>query len=87
MKIIDAHNHPDWHNHDLDRFLKNMDENGITQTWLLNWETMESDYHTIYNQVTTGKLFSKQSGGSIFAFDYFSWWEIHRYCDVSGIQP
>ena len=32
MKIIDAHNHPDWHKHDLNKYLENMDANGINQT-------------------------------------------------------
>ncbi len=36
--IIDAHNHPDWHGHDLAKFLANMDANGIDVTWLLSWE-------------------------------------------------
>ena len=36
--IIDAHNHPDWHGHDLGRFLDNMDRNGIGTCWLLSWE-------------------------------------------------
>ena len=38
MKIIDAHNHPDWHGHDLDKYLVNMDQYGIEKTWLMNWE-------------------------------------------------
>lgn len=36
--IIDAHNHPDWHKHNLDRFLENMAANNIDLTWLLSWE-------------------------------------------------
>ncbi len=39
MRIIDIHNHPDWHGHDFRRFVANMDENGIERTWLLSWET------------------------------------------------
>ena len=65
MKIIDAHNHPDWHGHNLDRFLVNMDQCGISRTWLLNWETMEHEYLTYYNEVTPAKLFACQSGGPI----------------------
>ncbi|MCY3990279.1 MAG: amidohydrolase family protein [Caldilineaceae bacterium] len=38
MTIIDAHNHPDWHGHDLPKFLANMDRFGIDKTWLLTWE-------------------------------------------------
>lgn len=36
--IIDAHNHPDWHGHNLDRFLQNMAQYNIDRTWLLTWE-------------------------------------------------
>ena len=36
--IIDAHNHPDWWGHNLDRFLANMAEFNIDKTWLLSWE-------------------------------------------------
>lgn len=42
--IIDAHNHPDWHGHDLSAFLANMDAYGIDQTWLLSWECPEDEY-------------------------------------------
>ena len=35
--IIDSHNHPDWHGHDLAKFLANMAENNIDRTWLLSW--------------------------------------------------
>ena len=36
--IIDAHNHPDWHGHDLLKFLHNMADCNIDKTWLLSWE-------------------------------------------------
>lgn len=36
--ILDAHNHPDWHGHNLDRFLQNMAQYDIDKTWLLTWE-------------------------------------------------
>lgn len=42
--IIDAHNHPDWHKHDLTRFLENMRRYGIDATWLLSWECPEDEY-------------------------------------------
>jgi hypothetical protein len=42
--IIDAHNHPDWHKHDFEKFIANMDQNGIDKTWLLSWETPYGDY-------------------------------------------
>ena len=44
MKIIDAHNHPDWHGHDLKRFLENMDANNIEKTWILSWECGAHEY-------------------------------------------
>lgn len=37
-KIIDAHNHPDWHGHNLDRFLANMVKFNIDVTWIMSWE-------------------------------------------------
>ena len=44
MTIIDAHNHPDWHGHDLPKFLANMDRYGIDRTWLLTWECPPDEY-------------------------------------------
>lgn len=48
MRIIDAHNHPDWHGHDFTRFIRNMDEHGIEKTWLLSWETPLDEYDPRY---------------------------------------
>lgn len=45
---IDAHNHPDWHGHDFDAFLKNMDANSIEKTWLLTWESPPDEYDRQY---------------------------------------
>ena len=42
--IIDAHNHPDWHGHDFDRFIANMDKNDIDVTWILSWEAPKDEY-------------------------------------------
>ena len=42
--IIDAHNHPDWHKHNFEAFIKNMDTYHIDKTWLLSWETPYGDY-------------------------------------------
>lgn len=47
--IIDAHNHPDWHGHDLAKFLANMDANGIDVTWLLSWEAPPDEVDPTYN--------------------------------------
>jgi predicted TIM-barrel fold metal-dependent hydrolase len=47
--IIDAHNHPDWHGHDLSKFLANMDANGIDVTWLLSWEAPVDEVDPVFN--------------------------------------
>lgn len=44
MKIIDAHNHPDWHGHDLKAFLANMDQYGIEKSFLFSWECGGNEY-------------------------------------------
>lgn len=49
--IIDAHNHADWHGHDFDKFIANMDRYGITKTWLLSWETPADEYDPGGNRV------------------------------------
>ena len=50
MIKIDAHNHPDFHGMSFERFIANMDANGIDKTWLLSWESPagEFDPNTIY---------------------------------------
>lgn len=52
--IIDAHNHPDWHGHDLPRFLRNMAGFQIDKTWLLSWETPPDEVDPQYNYVSLG---------------------------------
>ena len=49
--IVDAHNHPDWHGHDLARFLDNMAHHNIQRTWLLTWECPADEYDPEYNHV------------------------------------
>jgi predicted TIM-barrel fold metal-dependent hydrolase len=49
--LIDAHNHPNWHGYDAARILKNMDEHGIDQMWLLSWEVPEDEYDPAYHRV------------------------------------
>jgi predicted TIM-barrel fold metal-dependent hydrolase len=44
-KIIDIHNHPNWHGHDIDKLVKNMDQFGIQKTWLLAWEISETEFN------------------------------------------
>ena len=46
--IIDAHNHPDWHGHDLKKLLANMARHGIDVTWLLSWECPRDEYDPTY---------------------------------------
>ncbi len=47
--IIDAHNHPDWCNHDLARFLANMQQFHIDIAWLLSWECPPDEYAPHFN--------------------------------------
>ncbi len=47
--IIDAHNHPDWHGYNLDRFLENMARYNIDKTWLLSWEAPTDECEPSYN--------------------------------------
>ena len=42
--IIDIHSHPDWHGHNLPKFIENMDRYGIDKTWLLSWEAPADEY-------------------------------------------
>lgn len=49
--IIDCHNHPDWHGHDLTKFLANMDEHEIDVTWLLSWECPRTEWSPQYTNV------------------------------------
>lgn len=52
MRIIDAHNHPDWHKHDLTKFLANMAQYNIDKTWVLSWECPATEYDPAYNHVS-----------------------------------
>ncbi|MBN1874827.1 MAG: amidohydrolase family protein [Anaerolineae bacterium] len=49
--IIDAHNHPDWHGHNLQKFLQNMETCHIDKTWLLTWECPPDEYDPAYHSV------------------------------------
>ena len=49
--LIDAHNHPNWHGHDAERILENMDEQGIDQLWLFSWEVPQDEYSPHYHKV------------------------------------
>lgn len=50
--IIDIHNHPDWHGHDLNRFLNNMTKFNINKSWLLSWEAPVDEYDPVYISCT-----------------------------------
>ena len=41
--IIDDHNHAYYHGYNCKKLIANMDEFGIDKTWLLTWETPESE--------------------------------------------
>jgi len=62
MKIIDAHNHPDWHGHNLDKFLANMDRYGIEKTWILSWECEKHEYSPGYAQVIPSEVLGSKEG-------------------------
>ncbi len=62
MKIIDAHNHPDWLGHDLVKFLANMDQYGIDQTWLLNWECPDYEYDMLYKELVSAPVLGSVAG-------------------------
>lgn len=49
--IIDAHNHPGWHGHDLAGTLQDMDAHHIDWMWLLSWEAPEDEWDPIYHGV------------------------------------
>jgi len=42
--IIDIHNHADYHSYSYERFVANMDENGIDISCMLSWEAPRDDY-------------------------------------------
>lgn len=50
--IVDAHNHPDWHGHDLAKFQTNMAQFQIDKTWLLSWESPPDEVDPHYNFVS-----------------------------------
>ena len=62
MKIIDAHNHPDWHGHDLGKFLANMDRNNIALTWLLSWECPAHEYSKGYAKAVPDAVMGSKTG-------------------------
>jgi predicted TIM-barrel fold metal-dependent hydrolase len=66
--IIDAHNHPDWHGTDLDKFVENMAACSIDRSWLLSWECPPDEYDPFYNYT----MLSEPAGP-------ISFWKCLRY--------
>ena len=62
--IIDAHNHPDWHGHNFDAVLANMNQYNIAATWLLSCEMPEGEYAPSYLRVFS------PAGGSAIAIPF-----------------
>ncbi|MBR2905807.1 MAG: amidohydrolase family protein [Lentisphaeria bacterium] len=67
MKIIDAHNHPDWLGHDLARTLENMDQYGISQAWLLSHICPRHEHHQVYFEEMSGAVLGMSDGPTPFA--------------------
>lgn len=61
-KIIDIHNHPDWHGHDFDATIANMDKYGIAVTWILPWEAPADEYEQEYNNVLPSSMLGTTTG-------------------------
>ena len=66
--IIDAHNHPDWHGHNLEAFLANMDQFGIDKTWILSWEAPEDEYSPIYYPMLGSRAMGSGAKGYAIPF-------------------
>lgn len=62
VKVIDAHGHPDWHGHNFDEFIGNMDRCGIVRTWLLSWEAPEDECDPAFDHVLGARLFGATTG-------------------------
>ncbi|MDF1514727.1 MAG: amidohydrolase family protein [Anaerolineae bacterium] len=56
---IDAHNHPDWHGHNMHRFLQNMKLYNIDRTWLLSWIAPEDEVDPSYRSVMPAAIAPK----------------------------
>jgi len=82
-RIIDIHNHANWHGHDVDALVRNMDELGIETTWLLSWEIppREFDMAPVYHGVMDPRGTAAPLAGVLEG--------LHRYPDrfVGGWAP
>ncbi len=61
-RMIDAHGHSDIHGYDFDRTVANMDEYGISKTWLLTWEAPSDECDPAYTCKMGGAVFAGWSG-------------------------
>ena len=50
---IDAHNHPDWHGCDVEKFIENMEQHDIDVTWLFTWICPNDEFDTKYGDALT----------------------------------
>ncbi len=60
MKIIDAHNHPDWHGYDFQKIVENMEKYHIDQSWLMSWESPLKECCEGTAGLVCGSLFGKR---------------------------
>lgn len=67
--IIDAHNHADWHGHDVDKTLANMDRYGINKAWILSWEAPPFDYDPQFSSAFSGTVFNATGSGGPVPFE------------------
>jgi predicted TIM-barrel fold metal-dependent hydrolase len=58
--LIDAHNHPDYHGYTAEKIVRDMDEQGIDQTWLLSLDMPQLEYDV---RLTQGALPPGAAGG------------------------
>jgi len=83
--IIDAHNHADWHGHDLKKFLENMQEYNIDKTWLLSWECPPDEHDATYFYCTN--VNSADIGGPISFYRCLSYAERVPEKFILGYAP
>lgn len=49
--LIDAHQHVNWHGHDIEAEVANLDQHNIDLAWLLTWEAPENEIDIAYWRV------------------------------------
>ncbi len=48
--IVDAHQHVCWHDRDTDGLVRDLDEQGIDQAWLLTWEIAPNEHNESHHR-------------------------------------